>query len=398
MQLSAPPELRIEISEPVDWRKLPEYVEQLTKYLWSFWKIYLTERGVLPKDLYNLLLIKTSEDILKWLSKENTWNTLLDKIIKLITSPTQEFHFIFKLKPESVFGLPEGETVVFPANQVKEIVSPVVYLWAGKLISHGTLPKYREEKDKLVLERETDTVKFKFDDNFMHLWILSDNPRNALLTAIEIVDNFIHLLTLFYGIRGKIDESNKYASSMVFTYEIVLGEDQYGRQIPLPSSLFQIKGVGYDIEALKEQISECIECQELMNDSTLRKSLEYFYHALFLDSIRREIPHIGHTTATEHHMYLLSDIILNLYKSVSTIVGDPSKDKNYQSRYKKYGIKYEFWKEKIERLRQIRNDWDVAHYKLDREKLEKLNEKIDDAIDVTRKVILRYVEYLKSAK
>jgi hypothetical protein len=232
MRLSAPPELKIKILESIDWKKLPECVEQLTIHLWNYWKVHLTERGVLPKDLYNLLLTRTSEDVLKWLNKEITWNVFLHKLIKLITSPIQEFHFIFKLKPESVFGLPEGETVVLPTNKAKGLVSPVAHLGAGKLVSHGTLPKYREEENKLVLEKEMGGVKFRFDDNFMHIWISSDTSENALSMATKIVNDFIHLLTLFYGVRGEIDESSKYVSSTMFTYEIVLGEDQYGRSIP----------------------------------------------------------------------------------------------------------------------------------------------------------------------
>lgn len=110
-----------------------------------------------------------------------------------------------------------------------------------------------------------------------------------------------------------------------------------------------------------------------MGDLNLRKSLEYFNHALFLDSMRYEVSPVGLSTETEMHMYLLSDIIMNLYKASSVIVGDPTKDKDYQRRYKKYGIDYEFWKERIEDLRSMRNDWDVAHYNLDKEKLKNLN-------------------------
>ena len=39
------------------------------------------------------------------------------------------------------------------------------------------------------------------------------------------------------------------------------------------------------------------------------------------------------------------------------------KDKGYQSRYKKIGLSDEDWKS-IERVRQLRNDYGVAHYDL----------------------------------
>ena len=94
---------------------------------------------------------------------------------------------------------------------------------------------------------------------------------------------------------------------------------------------------------------------------------------------------------------LLSDIILNLYKSITVIVGDPAKEpKAYQKRYRKYGIDYDFWNEKINKLRRIRNDWGVAHYFISEDDFLKLNTVIGESFRTTRQTILRYVEYLKS--
>ena len=75
--------------------------------------------------------------------------------------------------------------------------------------------------------------------------------------------------------------------------------------------------------------------------------------------MRGDLP-LGYVRA---HSYLAADIFSNYHRAASVIVGDPSKDKDYQSRYKKMGLSDEDWKN-VERVRKLRNDYGVAHYDL----------------------------------
>lgn len=51
-----------------------------------------------------------------------------------------------------------------------------------------------------------------------------------------------------------------------------------------------------------------------------------------------------------------------MFKALTAIVGDPSSDRDYQSRCRKLGLPKTFWQEKAKPLYDIRNDDDVAHY------------------------------------
>lgn len=113
---------------------------------------------------------------------------------------------------------------------------------------------------------------------------------------------------------------------------------------------------------------------------------------MFLYDTMREL---GYENSLQQK-YLLSDIALNLTKSVQTIVGDPSKDRDrdYSTRYKKYGIDYLFWRDRINGLKKVRNTMDVAHYHITDEKLKELNSKIMECLVVARETISKYIEYL----
>jgi hypothetical protein len=373
VMLEKPPEFKGIPPKITDIEAFGKYVEKMTVYLWSFWKKYLVERGIFPYDLFRFLLTpKAHANVTKYIQGEIDWNALIDKLTTTITSKQTEYHFTFKLEPEGPFGLPEKDVTVLPGGKVREWIGSVIDTWAGIMTGYGTLSQYRSEEEKLLLEKELKEVKVRFDDNFIRVFVLSENPEEALDRALKIVDDFTYTLTLFYGIQQ--DESVKFTSSVRFTYEILAGTDQYGRKVPLPTGVWRGGATFYDIKMLKTQIEASLSSLEVLDDLKLRKSLEYFYHALFLDSIRmQQLPPLG--KSQQQHLYLLSDIILSLYKSVTVTIGDPSKDKDYQRRYREYGIDYQFWKEKIDTLREIRNEWDVAHYTLTRERLESLNEK-----------------------
>ena len=112
----------------------------------------------------------------------------------------------------------------------------------------------------------------------------------------------------------------------------------------------------------------------------------YFQHALWLVDQRGRVTDPYDTNAA----MLISSIFLNLWKAASVIVGDPSKDKDYQKRHRALGLTDDFYNEKIMPLRRLRDDSDVAHYSLRNADLEKLKETIGAAIDVVREVIVAH--------
>jgi hypothetical protein len=147
----------------------------------------------------------------------------------------------------------------------------------------------------------------------------------------------------------------------------------------------------YNLDQCRDYVENALAIAPI-KDPVLKKSLEYYDHAVFLYDTMREL---GYENSLQQK-YLLSDIALNLTKSVQTIVGDPSKDRDrdYSTRYKKYGIDYLFWRDRINGLKKVRNTMDVAHYHITDEKLKELNSKIMECLVVARETISKYIEYL----
>lgn len=93
------------------------------------------------------------------------------------------------------------------------------------------------------------------------------------------------------------------------------------------------------------------------SDATLRKAGAYFRRGLFLSQEGWRHVHPG----SFHWALAVSEAMLSYFKAVSVILGDTSKDSDYQSRYKRVGVSRELWIE-VERMRERRNNYDVAHY------------------------------------
>lgn len=84
---------------------------------------------------------------------------------------------------------------------------------------------------------------------------------------------------------------------------------------------------------------------------------------------------------------VVSAAFLNLWKAITTIVGDPSSDPDHQSRYKKFGLSFEFYREKIRRVQELRDDNDVAHHSLDLSRLDTIEREFGEATNVALEVI-----------
>jgi hypothetical protein len=128
-------------------------------------------------------------------------------------------------------------------------------------------------------------------------------------------------------------------------------------------------------------------------DERLDRALHYFERALFLFARRRTLA----SPLSRHHRTLISAIYLNLWKAVTTIVGDPSRDPDYQRRYRRFGMDHDFWQDRIERLRSLRNVYDVAHSELTEASSAEIEAAYWEGVSKAAEVIRRYREHLAQA-
>jgi hypothetical protein len=104
-----------------------------------------------------------------------------------------------------------------------------------------------------------------------------------------------------------------------------------------------------------------------------------------------DAPNPGRAAAF-HEALLLSGAILHYFKCAVTIIGERGTDKDYQSRYRRFDIPEEL-KRETDRLGDIRNKWDIAHYKPGWEELEELESYHPDAMTAAQKVLQAYMNW-----
>jgi hypothetical protein len=230
------------------------------------------------------------------------------------------YQLLFLIAPPGPFGLPEEDKTVYPGAETAGLVSPVVDTLTGKIVQHGTPSKYRESP--LTRELNISGAKLNICDNYIYLDIESADDQQAVERGIEIVNRFCALLSLNSG--------------SYFTAEIVQAtteSPQQRRRVPLPQVIPLLSVTAYNLEGLAQQIdATALACS--ISDPILDKATAYFYHALFMANAKERVTNF----LSFHANLIISEIILNYYKAVSTIIGDPSIDRDYQSRYRRFGI------------------------------------------------------------
>ena len=284
------------------------------------------------------------------------------------------YSFSAKLEPEWVFGIPHGTDLITPAGS-----RPHFSVEGGSMkpISHSTLPLYRKEEEKISLRFDTSGVNVEFNDNFVYLKFDAIDEHRAYEKAYSIMDNL--------ALSMSLTTFRKFSFELISGYEMYAGEAV--RTVSIPQTLtWGYKS--YNLEQLTAQINQSIEVAFVDND-VLRKSLEYFDHAMFLDQIQTQYG-IQHS---DQIAYLLADMILSLNKCVTVITGEKA-DKRYQTNLEQLGFKTDDWEERISSLNKIRNEWDVAHPRVSKEKILTLRSITVEAFDLARSVIIRYSEYI----
>ncbi len=166
-------------------------------------------------------------------------------------------------------------------------------------------------------------------------------------------------------------------------------ESENGDLYPVPRNIELAYVTAYNLERMKRNIELAQEFLSL-SDLKLDKAIQYFEQAIMLNKERSKIAPIF----SRNHSQIVSSIFLNLWKALSVVVGDPSVDSDYQKRYKTLGFDYDYFKTKIEWIRELRNDYDVAHYSISEQEIEEIKDNFGKAQKIDVEVLQRYREVL----
>jgi hypothetical protein len=287
-----------------------------------------------------------------------------------------KFTLAFRLLPPGVFGLPDGAKTVLPGRPGTHH-SPMLHQYGLDyvLVGVGTLPEYRPEENAVHLSVQLGQVDAAIDDNVITMRVAAESARQAYQVATEALDRFLQHLSITQG--------------TAFSYESIFFEDENGSSYPLPRFQELLSVVSYNLTQLTDRLRESATLCTL-SDERLDRALSYYEHSIFLFANRARIA----DPLSRHHQHLIASVFLSLWKSLSVIVGDPARrGDRYQKRYRDLGFPPEF-KKKMDRLKELRDDYDVAHYSLDASRLQQVEASYSEAQKIVAEALGRYRDHL----
>lgn len=287
-----------------------------------------------------------------------------------------KFSAVFEIGPAAVFGLPEDGMTVLPASP-GEYVGDSYDTWTGAKAGHGTLSAYRALDQAVQADLRVADSSVRFNDNFATIEEEADNAGEAYREATNRIDRLLQHLSLTQG--------------RVFEWRPVslVSED---RQVhPVPTFIQLVRVTTYDLGALSRDLANAAG-YSVIDDARLSRAMEYYEQALLLFERRARIVQVW----SRQHAQLISSIFLNLWKALTTIAGDPSRDRDHQRRYRRLGLDSAFYASRIKHLHDLRNEFDVAHYSLDELTIRRVESEFGDAKKSVEEVLKRYRDSLSA--
>ena len=279
-----------------------------------------------------------------------------------------KFSLWFRIDPSGSFGVPEEGRTVLPPG---EAISPTILTSSMVQVSHGTLSQYRAPEEALDVALSFGTTVARFQDNFLVVTIEGEYYDAARTEAQVTADRLVKHIALDQG--------------RSFSAELIAAEDDEGNRLSILKSATFLSVTVYDLDGMRTAIRHAGRALPI-DDERLERALDYYDHALFL--IGRGVAHHG-GVISRHYDFTVAAIFLNLWKSVTVIIGDPT-ERDYQSRYRTIGLDYQFFKTKIDRLKNLRDTYDVAHHHLDPDRIEEVKAQFGEAAQIAQEVISRY--------
>lgn len=286
-----------------------------------------------------------------------------------------KFDITFAIHPSSPFGVPQENVTVLKGKNGLQIYGDTYHSATMIKVGYGSLPDYRNDNEAIDLHFSLGIIEVELKDNFIFTKVDCDNSHEAYEFTILEINKFIQNLSLNNGLH--------------FSCQPLIIESEDGQIFPIPQYSSMGNVCVFNLEEFKNQIIDAIRYQGIQ-DTRLEHALAYLGHARYLFAIRMQIA----SPLSDHFSMLISSIYLNIWKALSSIVGDPNVDKDYQSKYKLYGFSEEYFKDRIEKIRKLRNNYDVAHYTLDDERITNIEKNFGEADQIVSEVIKRYREYL----
>jgi hypothetical protein len=288
------------------------------------------------------------------------------------------FEALFRIYPASVFGLPDGDTKVLPGTPGRtfNVTHDPIDSTSLDKVGWGSMPEYRREEDAIKASFDLGEVHVELKDNYATLTFEAVDFSQAALRGCAVMHDFLRRLTMLM--------------SVIFHYRRLRLKSDSGESIPwFPPARFH--ATLYSLPQLQAEIDRARTLCEL-NDAVFEKAILYLEHAKLIGDRMFEWTQ----GFDEHYSLLVADSLLSYWKAITTVVGDKSKGEDPRSRCETLGLPASYYDQKVDPVRRARNDYDIAHYDLEKERVRQAEQLVKGVHETATEVLLAYAAYLKA--
>jgi hypothetical protein len=253
-----------------------------------------------------------------------------------------QFQAVIRVGPPHLFGLPNPAVQALPANTAPVIKwePDLSRVWAET--PDGSDP-YRKYEERFTFKVTIGSVEVDAEDDLFRVTLEASDEEEAGSRAAQLVLQLFHLqATVFLPGVHRI------------TATIVAVGQYDGKTVRLTPGTTGV--YLYDLQQLGATLLEAADMlKNAVGDMRLAQAVRYFGLGDDLSEL------LTRSTALDYGASLAPIRFLQYWKSLATIVGDPSSDKDYQSRHVGLGLGRQYFRHEINPLHTIRNQFGVAH-------------------------------------
>jgi hypothetical protein len=252
------------------------------------------------------------------------------------------FQAVIRVGPPHLFGLPSSAVQALPANTAPVIKwePDLSRVWAET--PDGSDP-YRKYEERFTFKMTIGGVEVDAEDDLFRVTLEASDEEEAGSRAAQLVLQLFHLrATVFlpgvHRITATVVAVGQYDGNLV--------------RVTTPTVGVYL----YDLRQLGATLSEAADMlRNAVGDTRLAQAVRYFGLGDDLSEL------LTRSTAFDYGASLAPIRFLQYWKSLATIVGDPSTDKDHQSRHAGLSLGRQYFRREINPLHAIRNQFGVAH-------------------------------------
>lgn len=230
----------------------------------------------------------------------------------------------------------------------------------------------RPETHAIRFHTVVDGLPASIEDNIVDLEIEATDSREAKRVAEEAAAKFV---------RGLVQERG-----LEFFATLTQVTDLETREVRPLHTHTGDGGAGYSLRKMRRAMVAAAAMSSI-DDPVLQKALIYMEQAQVLMGQAHFHPHLA------SRAFLIAPAYLNVWKAITVILGDPSSDRDYQSRFREFGFEKNFWRHRVKPVKDVRDSMDVAHYSLEDGVEKEIREAYWGAERLCRDIIRQYFAF-----